>query len=291
MASSELKVSRQAPVVESSGMPTGHHRRNIDKWKTLDLAVRVGGTDRFSAMGSVYAFVSLRTIDAGARSCSEEVAANATASRFARNGDPRLEAPAHRPLLRRDMRGRPMVLCMELIEGGRWGLLSEQGNSRGRSSSSARVPPEYAHERYVIHRDLKPGNLLLTRNGKVKLADFGLALVAAETRLTSTGKTMGSLHYMSPEQIQGKPPLSSRSDLYALGCVLFELLVGRTPFVGQAMAEVLQQHIRQPPPAISSFAIECPAELETLIAQLLQKNPVERPQTAQPVAVPAGHRD
>jgi hypothetical protein len=77
--------------------------------------------------------------------------------------------------------------------------------------------------------------------------------------------------------------LSNRTDLYALGCVLFELLCGRTPFVGEAMAEVLQQHIRQPPPKISSFVVECPDELENLIAQLLHKDPEQRPQSAQVV--------
>jgi serine/threonine-protein kinase len=143
---------------------------------------------------------------------------------------------------------------------------------------------DYAHTRGVIHRDVKPGNLLLTKSGKIKLGDFGLALVTAETRLTAAGKTMGSLHYMAPEQIQGKPPLSNRTDLYALGCVMFELLCGRTPFTGEAMAEVLQQHIRTPPPKVSSMALDCPIQLEALVGDLLQKDPERRPATAQLIA-------
>jgi serine/threonine-protein kinase len=185
--------------------------------------------------------------------------------------------------------GDQWFYAMELIDGGTLaGLLEERGKMPWRQVIEIALQVcaalDYAHTRGVIHRDLKPGNLLLTRAGKVKLGDFGLALVAAETRLTAAGKTMGSLHYMAPEQIQGKPPLSNRTDLYALGCVIFELLCGRTPFTGEAMAEVLQQHLRQPPPKVSSFALDCPVQLEALVAELLQKDPERRPATADVVA-------
>jgi eukaryotic-like serine/threonine-protein kinase len=185
--------------------------------------------------------------------------------------------------------GDQWFYAMELIDGGTVGtLLLEQGKMPWRQAVEFGLQVcaalDYAHTRGVIHRDLKPGNLLLTRSGKIKLGDFGLALVSAETRLTAAGKTMGSLHYMAPEQIQGKPPLSNKTDLYALGCVMFELLCGRTPFTGEAMAEVLQQHIRQTPPKVSSLALDCPIQLEALIAELLQKDPDRRPPTAQAVA-------
>jgi len=219
----------------------------------------------------------------------KEVAANATlAARFQREME-----------ILKDLRHPHIVHCfggtcegdqwfyaMELIDGGSLaGLLNDQGKLPWRKvvefGLQICAALEYAHERGIIHRDLKPGNLLLTKGGKIKLADFGLAMVAAETRLTSAGKTMGSLHYMAPEQIQGKPPMSNRTDLYALGCVLFELLCARTPFTGEVMAEILQQHLRQVPPKVSMFTLDCPVALEALVAELLQKDPERRPANAQ----------
>jgi serine/threonine-protein kinase len=222
----------------------------------------------------------------------KEIAANATlAARFQREME-----------ILKDLRHPHIVHCfggtcegdqwfyaMELVDGGSLhGLLAEQGKLPWRQviefAQQVCAALEHAHARGVIHRDLKPGNLLLTRAGKIKLADFGLALVAAETRLTSAGKTLGSIHYMAPEQIQGKPPLSNRSDLYALGCVMFELLSGRPPFTGEAMAEILQQHIKQPPPSVSSLALDCPKELAAIVADLLEKSPDQRPASAKVIA-------
>ena len=222
----------------------------------------------------------------------KEVAANATlAARFQREMEI-LKDLRHPHIVHSfggTCEGDQWFYAMELIEGGTLGtLLMEQGRLPWRQvvefGLQVCAALDYAHTRGVIHRDVKPGNLLLTKSGKVKLGDFGLALVTAETRLTAAGKTMGSLHYMAPEQIQGKPPLSNRTDLYAMGCVLFELLCGRTPFTGEAMAEVLQQHIRTPPPKVSSLALDCPVQLEALIGDLLQKDPERRPATAQLIA-------
>lgn len=222
----------------------------------------------------------------------KEVAANATlAARFQREMEilKDLKHPHIVNTFGGTCEGDQWFYAMELIEGGTLGgLLLEQGKLPWRDviefGLQICAALEYAHSHGVIHRDIKPGNLLLMRSGKIKLVDFGLALVTAETRLTATGKTMGSLLYMAPEQISGKPPLSHKTDLYALGCVLFELLCGRTPFVGEGMAEILQQHLRKPPPKASSFALDCPVQLDNLIGDLLQKDPERRPESAAAVA-------
>jgi serine/threonine-protein kinase len=185
--------------------------------------------------------------------------------------------------------GDQWFYAMELVDGGTLAsLIQEQGRLPWRRAveftQQVCAALAYAHERDIIHRDLKPGNLLITKTGKLKLSDFGLAQMVAETRLTAAGKTVGSLHYMSPEQIQGKPPLSNRSDLYGLGCVLYEMLTGRPPFLGGTMAEVLQRHVRDTPQPIVSIAFDCPPQLEELVSELLAKDPSKRPGDAQIVA-------
>jgi serine/threonine-protein kinase len=185
--------------------------------------------------------------------------------------------------------GDHQFYAMELIEGGTLAtLIEEQGRLPWRQAVEFGLQIcaalEHAHERQIIHRDLKPGNLLVTKAGRLKLSDFGLAQVVTETKLTAAGKTVGSLHYMAPEQIQGKPALSNRTDLYAFGCVLYEMLTGRPPFLGGAMAEILQRHIRETPAPLASIAFDCPPQLDALVMELLAKAPDQRPQDARTVA-------
>jgi serine/threonine-protein kinase len=142
---------------------------------------------------------------------------------------------------------------------------------------------ECSHRHGVIHRDVKPGNFLIASNGRLKLSDFGLASVAASRRITQSGKTAGTFLYMAPEQIRGKE-LSPQTDLYALGCVLFELLSGRPPFVAETPAATLHMHCKTPPPKLGELVLDCPPQLEQLIAQLLAKDPAERPDSAAAVA-------
>ncbi len=179
--------------------------------------------------------------------------------------------------------------AMELVEGG---SLERLLKKRGRLpweqvieySLQLCSALHFAHDHGFIHRDIKPGNLLLTNMGKLKLSDFGLARARSEARLTEHGKTMGTFHYMAPEQIRGKPPLSPQTDLYAMGCVMYEMLAGRPPFRGHAPAEILQKHLEKAPPPVSANAMDCPPKLESLIQDLLQKDAKKRPQSAIDVA-------
>ncbi len=140
-----------------------------------------------------------------------------------------------------------------------------------------------AHNHGVIHRDLKPGNLFLTRDAHVKLGDFGIARDLHNSDLTAEGLTVGTHAYMAPEQITGERGITGKADLYALGCCLFELLSGRKPFVGDNFAQLFDQHLRATPPSVLAFAGDCPPELDEIITQLLVKRPEERPFNARQV--------
>ncbi|MEZ6056913.1 MAG: serine/threonine-protein kinase [Planctomycetaceae bacterium] len=144
---------------------------------------------------------------------------------------------------------------------------------------------EHAHAAGIIHRDLKPANLLLADNGVLKLSDFGIARDTQVTALTAAGKTVGTMAYMAPEQITGKSPITRRTDLYALGCVLFEMLTGRPPFQGETQPELLFKHVDEVPPSVRELNMEVPVWLERLISELLEKDPEDRPFDALAVQV------
>jgi hypothetical protein len=135
---------------------------------------------------------------------------------------------------------------------------------------------EHAHAAGVIHRDLKPANLLIAPDGKVKLTDFGIARDTTATALTAAGKTVGTYAYMAPEQIRGRPPVDRRTDLYSLGCVLFEMLTGETPFDSENAGELLVKHLQEEPIRVTSLVPEIPIWVEELVFRLLEKEPDER---------------
>ncbi|QDU79751.1 Serine/threonine-protein kinase PknL [Polystyrenella longa] len=141
---------------------------------------------------------------------------------------------------------------------------------------------EKAHAMGIIHRDLKPANLFLsTKTGELKLGDFGIARDTTATALTAAGRTVGTYAYMAPEQIIGKPPVSRKTDLYSLGCVLFEMLTGHTPFQADTAAAMLMMHLDEDPPKVRGKNMQCPIWLENLIQRLLAKDPGDRPFDAQ----------
>jgi eukaryotic-like serine/threonine-protein kinase len=138
-----------------------------------------------------------------------------------------------------------------------------------------------AHARGVVHRDIKPANLLLTPAGTVKVCDFGIARLAhqQQTSLTAPHTAIGTSAYMAPEQASAGP-VDARTDLYALGCVIYAMLTGYPPFTGDNPLSVLWQHRYQPARAVASLRPDTPADLDVLVARLLAKNPYDRPATA-----------
>jgi predicted ATPase len=137
----------------------------------------------------------------------------------------------------------------------------------------------FVHDKGVVHRDLKPGNIWLADDGAPKLGDFGLAVGLDRARLTQVGMMVGTALYMAPEQAMGQT-VTPRSDLYSLGCVLYELVTGRPPFVGDEQVAIIGQHLNANPVAPSWYRPDCPKALETLILRLLEKDPAKRPASA-----------
>jgi serine/threonine protein kinase len=132
------------------------------------------------------------------------------------------------------------------------------------------------HEHGVLHRDVKPSNVLLDGAGAAALADFGLARAADSTRLTRDGQLLGTPHYLAPELIEGLEATAA-SDLYALGCLLYECLVGETPFAGRSLAELGFAHLAEPPPDPRERRPELPPDVALALVTALEKDPAARP--------------
>ncbi len=136
---------------------------------------------------------------------------------------------------------------------------------------------QHAHEKGIIHRDLKPSNLMVLPDGTLKLTDFGIAKDTDVTQLTSANCTVGTAAYMSPEQCKGERDLSHKSDLYSLGVLLYELITGRKPFNAENAMEMFLLHVQGDFPRPAKLVLELPVWLDTLICQLLEKKPDNRP--------------
>ena len=141
---------------------------------------------------------------------------------------------------------------------------------------------DYAHRHNVVHRDIKPENILL-HDGSALVADFGIALAASKaggTRMTETGMSLGTPTYMSPEQAMGEREITARSDVYALGCVTYEMLLGEPPFTGPTAQSIVAKVMTAEPPSLTDSAPEHPAHVEAAVFTALEKLPADRFATA-----------
>lgn len=180
--------------------------------------------------------------------------------------------------------GEESYIVMELVEGKSLREMLQLGRVKPKEAlkiiAEAAGALHYSHEKGIIHRDVKPGNIMVSKSGLVKVLDFGIARSAesAEAALTKTSTALGTAQYMSPEQAQGQP-VDERSDVYALGCVLYEMLLGRPPFTGEAVA-VAYQHVYENPAELGGLLPELDKRTALLAMKALEKKPEARYQGA-----------
>ncbi len=141
----------------------------------------------------------------------------------------------------------------------------------------------YAHQRGLVHRDLKPGNVMLDPSGQPILMDFGVARILGSQQHTATGALIGTVAYMSPEQVRGEHP-DARADIYSLGVMLYEMTAGKPPFEAESALTVMLKHLHEPAPDVRQFAGDAPEELVAVIEKALTKDPADRFQTASEMA-------
>jgi tRNA A-37 threonylcarbamoyl transferase component Bud32 len=177
------------------------------------------------------------------------------------------------------------VLAMQFVQGRTWERAILE-NKRLDWKITCRITIdvlkalEYAHGRGVVHRDMKPSNVLVrATDGAATVMDFGIAKMTTSTKLTATGQTMGTVRYMSPEQVRGQE-VDLRTDLYSLGATMYESLVGDTPFDGSTHFEIMTKHLSEPPKPPSKLGIDVPREIEDAMMRSLAKRAPDRFETA-----------
>ncbi len=171
-------------------------------------------------------------------------------------------------------------IVMELIQGKTLkAMIQEQGplpvNQASRIAMEILGAMAHAHSARIIHRDIKPHNILISKDGRVKVTDFGIARATTTDTVTHTGSIMGSAHYFSPEQANGQPT-GEKSDIYSLGVVLYEMVTGKVPFQGESPITVALKHLRDRVVPPSELNAEVPVELDEIILQAMEKEPEDR---------------
>ena len=171
-------------------------------------------------------------------------------------------------------------IVMEYIEGKH---LKQLLKKRGKLTVSEAVDIvlqitdglSVAHDSYIIHRDIKPQNIMILENGLVKITDFGIAMAMNSTQLTQTNSVMGSVHYLPPEQASGKGA-TLQSDIYSIGILFYELLTGKLPFKGENAVEIALKHLKEPLPSVREEVPNIPQSVENIIIKATAKNPKNR---------------